>query len=219
MVKSVSVVTRTSPEAAEAFEAYCLRRRSTPAEQLRRLIGEALDDDQLHDVEVATRNFGRSTLRFELRLRSEEARLVTALAEADGVSPQQWFIARLLDARLKRDGNFIDSQEARHLAEEIERIMRSLLGMANNLNQVARALNARTPGPAIPAERLTVLSVIEKDLMAFVHRAHAVLDKLDNPRGIKSLPKKNAVPITRELCEHIRERLQTIIRERSQGNS
>ena len=220
MSKSVTLVTRTSQEAGEAFTAFCQRRRSTAAEQLRRLIGEALDEDLLPDVEIAPRTVGRGTLRFELRLRPNEGRLAVQLAKADGISIQQWFISRLLDAGLKHDERFVNTPEARRLAEEIERIMRSLLGMATNLNQVARALNStRASGQKVPAERLVVLSVIEKDLMAFVHRAHAVLEKLDNPRGVKPLPKKNSIPITRELCEQIREKLDAIIRERSADGS
>lgn len=220
MSDSVVIVTRTSRDAGEAFTAYCQRRRSTVAEQLRRLIGEALEDDLPHDMEIAPRTIGRGTLRFELRLRPNEKRLVAQLSEADGISIQQWFISRLLDAGLKRDDCFVNTQEARRLAEEIERIMRSLLGMANNLNQVARALNStRASGQKIAPERLMVLSVIEKDLMAFVHRAHAVLEKLDNPRGLKPLPKKNSIPITRELCEQIRGKLDALIRERGADRS
>lgn len=116
-------------------------------------------------------------------MRAKEKRLVTQLANNDQVTIQQWFLARLVDAGLKRDGCFIHTQEARHLAEEIERCMRTLLGMANNLNQVARALNStRTSGAKIAPERLVVLNAIEKELMTFVRRAHGVLDKLENPR-------------------------------------
>lgn len=220
MSDSVVLVTRTSREASEAFADYCQRRRSTVAEQLRRLIGEALAEALPDDVAIAPRSIGRGALRFELRLRPNEKRLVAQLAKADGISIQQWFIARLLDAGLKRDDCFVNSPAARHLAEEIERIMRSLLGMANNLNQVARALNSTRASPKrFPLERLVVLSVIEKDLMAFVHRAHAVLEKLDNPRGPKPLPKKNSIPVTRALCEQIRERLEAVIRERTVGGS
>lgn len=216
MGKSVTILTRVSREAREAFRGYSKRRRSTPAVQLRRLIGEALEEDQVHDVEIAPGAIGRGALRVELRLRSNERRLADELADADGISIQQWFIARLLDAEQQRDGRFVNTPEARRLADEIERIMRSLLGMANNLNQVARALNStKVSGPKIPAERLVVLSVIEKDLMAFVHRAHAVLEKLDNSRNATPLPKKNQIPITRELCEHIREKLNAIIRDRT----
>ncbi|MFT3960960.1 plasmid mobilization relaxosome protein MobC [Propionivibrio sp.] len=215
MSDTVVIVTRASRDAGEAFTAYCRRRRSTVAEQLRRLIGEALEEDIQHDVEIAPRTIGRGALRFELRLRPNEGRLAGQLAEADGITIQQWFIARLLDAGLKRDDCFVNTPEARRLAEEIERIMRSLLGMANNLNQVARVLNnTRTSSQKIAPERLMVLSMIEKDLMAFVHRAHAVLEKLDNPRGLKPLPKKNSIPITRELCEQIRGKLDVFIRER-----
>ena len=220
MSESKAVVTRMPREARDAFTEYCQRRRSTIAEQMRRLIGEALGDDLQKDVEIAPRAIGRGALRFELRLRPNEKRLVAQLAEADGISIPQWFISRLLDAGQKRDDRFVNTQEARALAEEIERIMRTLLGMANNLNQVARALNStRASGQSIPPGRLMVLSVIEKDLMAFVHRAHAVLEKFDNPRGLKALPKKNSTPITRELCEQIREKLNAIIRERSADGS
>ena len=224
MSNSGTVVTRLSREASEAFTEYCQHRRSTVAEQLRRMIGEALEEDIPHDVEIAPRTSGRGALRgalrFELRLRPNEGRLVAQLAKEDGISIQQWFYARLLDADRKRADRFVSTKEARALAEEIERIMRSILGMANNLNQVARALNStRGSGQNIPPERLMVLSVIEKELMVFVHRAHAVLEKFDNPRGLKPLPKKNSIPITRELCKQVRERLDAIIRERSAGDS
>jgi hypothetical protein len=216
MSESGSIYTRLSREASEAFAEYCLRRRLSVAEATRQLIGKALEEDNLQDVEIAPRTVGRGTLRYELRLRPNENRLVTELAKADGVTIQHWFIARLLDAGLKRDDRFVSTVQSRALAEEIERIMRTLLGMATNLNQVARALNStRGSAQSIPPERLMVLSVIEKDLMAFVHRAHAVLERFDNPRGLKSLPKKNAIPITRELCEQIRARLDELIRERS----
>ena len=216
MSNSGTVVTRLSPEGSALFTDYCQRRGSTVAEQMRRLIGEALEEDIPHDVEIAPRTIGRGALRFELRLRPNEKRLATQLAKEDGISIQQWFYARLLDAGLKRSDRFVSTKEARALAEEIERIMRTLLGMANNLNQVARALNStRGSGQSIPPERLMVLSVIEKDLMSFVHRAHAVLEKFDNPRGLKPLPKKNSVAITRELCEQIRAKLDELIRARS----
>lgn len=216
MSESGTVVTRLSAEASDAFTEYSQRRRSNVSAQLRRLIYEALVKDGRHDIEIAPRAIARGALRLELRLRPNEKRLVTQLAKEDGVSIQQWFYARLLDADLKRSGHFVGTKEARALSEEIERIMRTLLGMANNLNQVARALNStRGSGQSIPPERLVVLSVIEKDLMAFVHRAHAVLEKFDNPRGFKSLPKKNSVPITRELCEQIRAKLDELIRARS----
>ncbi len=217
MAEAPTLVTRVSKAAHEAFIAYCLRHSSTPAEQLRQLVSEALAHDQVTDVEIAPRGIGRGNLRIELRLTSDEKRLLAQLTKSDGVSPQQWFIARLLDSGMKKENRFIDTTEARQLAGEIERIMRSLLGIATNLNQVARALNSsRNSAPEISQpvgpERLLVLSVIERDLMAFVHRAHAVLEKLDNPRGLKPLPKKNQVPITPELCNQIREKLDEIAR-------
>jgi hypothetical protein len=92
--------------------------------------------------------------------------------------------------------------------------------MANNLNQVARALNsARSSGQKIEPQRLLVLAVIEQDLMAFVHRAHGVLDKLDNSRNIVPLPQKNDPPITREMCERIRAKLVSIIAETTAAGS
>lgn len=214
MANSPTLVARVSRAAHDAFNAYCLRRSSTVGEQLRQLVAEALEDDEV-SVEIAPRSIGRGALRIELRLTPKEKRLIAQLAKEDAVSPQQWFYARLQDAGLRRDSRFVDTAEARLLAQEIERIMRSLLGMANNLNQVARALNStRTAGQPISQlispERLLVLAVIEKDLMSFVHRAHGVLEKLDNPRGIKPAPKKNHEPITRDLCERIRQKLDDV---------
>lgn len=220
MTETRNVVTRLSREARDALNAYCQRRSSTVAEQLRRLIGEALEEEQETNIEIAPRNVGRGDLRIELRLRADEKRLVAQLAKDDGISIQQWFIARLLDADLQRSNRFVNTVEARHLAEEIERIMRSILGMATNLNQVARALNStRASEKSVPPERLLVLSVIEKNLMAFVNRAHAVLEKFDNPRGLKPLPKKNQTPITREFCEQLRKNLDEVIRSKSAFNS
>lgn len=212
MAESAVVLTRVSREIRDAFRTYCQRRASTTAAQLRRLIDEALENDRARgDVESTLRQVGRGARRIELRLRPAEGRLAQHLADQDGVSVQHWFIARLLDAGLQRDGRFLNTQESRRLAEEIERIMRSLLGMANNLNQVARALNStRVSGQKIAPERLMVLSVIEKDLMAYVHRAHAVLERLDDPREATCQPRTNEAPITRELCEQLREKLDSM---------
>ncbi|MDR2882038.1 MAG: plasmid mobilization relaxosome protein MobC [Azoarcus sp.] len=215
---TVTVLTRVSKKTRLAFNTWCERRHTTPAAQLRRLIDSVIDAPRVADrlAKVAmprpASDPDRSALRVELRLRTGEKNLAMQLAERDGITLQQWFIARLLDARLKSEDRFMGTPELRRLADEIENIMRSLLGMATNLNQVARALNStRASGQKIAPERLLVLSVIEKDLMAFVHRAHGVLEQLDN--SPPPLPKKNEPPITREMCERLRSRLAARIHE------
>lgn len=220
MTDAATLVTRVSEAARDAFTAYCERRASTVAEQLRHLVAEALSEDRVTDVGIAPRSRHRGELRIELRLKSEERRLLAQLAKEDGVTAQQWFIARLVDARLKRSGRFVHTEDARRLTQELEQVVRAVLGMATNLNQVARALNARKETErGIAPERLLVLAAIEKDLMAFVHRAHAVLEVFDNPRELKPAPKQNPTPITRALCEKVRKRLDAIAAEKIAGRS
>lgn len=216
MADTVFLGTRALREARNDFRDYCRRRGTTVARIFRKWMGEALEEDKIGTA-VAPSSTGRGRLRIELRLLPNEGRLVDKLVKEDGLAtPQEWFISRVHDAAMSREGRFVGTQEARHISEEIERVMRSLLGMATNLNQVARALNSnRATGQKLPPERLVVLASIEKDLMGFVHRAHAVLDKLDNPRGPKPLPKKNPEPITPKLCKQIRQALEAVIREKS----
>lgn len=139
---TVFVGTRVWREARKDFRAYCRRRGTDVSGMFRRWIGEALEEDNV-DTTVAPTAIGRGRLRIELRLRPEEGKLLAKLVKEDELEiPQQWFISRLHDAGMSRENRFIGTPEARQLSVEIERVMRSLLGMATNLNQVARALNS-----------------------------------------------------------------------------
>lgn len=211
MASAPVIAARVSPEVYAEFIDFCAGYHLSMAEALRPAINNLIAGDLNHHFENAPpKRKGHKACRFELRLSPSERDLVKQLAHADGVSIQNWFIYRLLDTKI--DGRFVGSRDAKNLAGELEKVLRTIIGMAHNLNQVARALNSsRRTGEQVPKERLLILSVIEKDLMAFVHRAHGVLDALENPRGLAPTPKKNAVPVTPELCEVIRKSMDAMI--------
>lgn len=165
------------------FEKLCEKNGTSAQAALRQFVAERL---AANDVTVKGIPFGARSNRperIELQLHTAEMEALREFAIRENIAPSIWMIQRLQDAMAVKAGVSIGREELHHMAEALDRLQRDIVGMAVNLNQVARKVNSRVASnETIPEARLLVLKEIEKEMKGFVRRGQAVLERLENPR-------------------------------------
>lgn len=165
------------------FEDLCKENETSAQAALRQFVAERLAANHITVKGIPFGARADRPERIELQLHATEMDALRDFALRENIAPTVWMIQRLQDAMAVETGASIGREELRHMAEALDRLQRDMVGMAINLNQVARKVNSRlAPNETIPEARLLVLKEIEKEMKGFVRRGQAVLERLENPR-------------------------------------
>jgi hypothetical protein len=147
------------------WESYCRSHGVSPSDATRRVIRKLVGQEVRAESAIRTvaEDMPRAKMRVEIRLTCEEHRAVTEAAMLAGFSINSWIVA-IVRAQLT-DRPQLGQYELEQLAASNTRI----LAIGRNLNQIARALNAKpTEQPGYRREIIESLSEAIKSHTAAV---------------------------------------------------
>lgn len=166
------------------FRKLCTDHGTSPQEVLRHFVARRLAERKL--AITGGNPYGSRKAhptRLQLKLKTPEMAALKSFALRENIGASTWMIQRLQDAMSADAGASVGREELTRMATVLDRLQRDIVGMAINLNQVARKVNSRvSPDEIIPEARLLVLKEIEAKMRGFVHTAQTILDRLDDPR-------------------------------------
>lgn len=166
------------------FRALCAAQGTSPQEVLRHVVARILAERSI-PVTVGHPYGSRKAeaCHVHLKLTPRERAALNTFALRENVATSTWMIQRLQDAMATEAGASVGREELKQMAKSLDRLQRDIVGMAINLNQVARKVNSRVnASETIPEARLLVLKEIELKMRGFVQTAQSILERLDDPR-------------------------------------